>query len=410
MYQSKGVAADIIASNIFTGGEMAMTDSYTRAHCRKIISSFLGLLITSGFCCAEVVGVIPPSMNEQVVMIPVGTGFGSVELETTLFIPPGNGPHPLVVINHGKAFGNPRFDSRARFVAASREFLKRGYLVALPMRAGFSKSSGSDISPGCNSESYGLLQGDMVRNVLDQLIKRADVDSTKILVIGQSTGGLTSIASGSVVFPGVRGILNFAGGVKNNNCNWEQTLVDAFSAFGRSSKIPSLWFYGENDSFWGADLPKVMYKKFIEGGGTAQLVSYGKFADGDAHGMFSNEKGVPIWWPETEKFLINIGLPIAIKYVVEKTPTPPRTNFAEISDVQAIPILDERRKDAYKRFLALAYPRAFAIAPHGNVGWAWGVFDPIANALTACEGIAKEPCTLYAVDDAVVWPKGKAAP
>jgi dienelactone hydrolase len=384
-----------------------MIDSYTSVHRRLSLFSILLLLTAWGFCRAEEVGVIPPSMNEKVVMLRVGEGFGSVELETTLFIPPGEGPHPLVVINHGKALGNPRFDPRARFVAASREFLKRGYLVALPMRTGFSKSTGSDISPGCNSESYGTLQGDMVRNVLGELIKRPDVDPTKILVVGQSTGGLTAIASGKVAFPGVRGVINFAGGVRNASCNWERALVDAFASYGKDSKLPSLWFYGDNDSFWGAELPKIMHEKFTAAGGKAQLVSYGKFAEGDAHGMFSNERGVDIWWPETEKFLIGLGLPVAIQYRLEKTLPPAGTNFAEVTDVQAVPILDERRREAYKRFLTLSSPRAFAIAPHGNVGWSWGVFDPIANALTACEGIAKEPCTLYAVDDTVVWPNKK---
>jgi dienelactone hydrolase len=384
-----------------------MTGGYAKPNCWNGFFSVLMLLITASFCRAEEMGSIPPSMNEKVVMVRVGEGFGSIELETTLFIPPGDGPHPLVVINHGKALGNPRFEPRARFVAASREFLKRGYLVALPMRPGFSKSGGSDISPGCNSESYGALQGDMVRNVLAELIKRPDVDPGKILVVGQSTGGLTAIAFGKVAFPGVKGIINFAGGVRNSSCNWERALVDAFASYGKIFKLPSLWFYGDNDSFWGANLPKIWHEKFTEAGGEAQLVSYGKFAEGDAHGMFSNERGVAVWWPETEKFLMGLGLPVAIKYRLEKTLAPAGTNFAEITDVQAVPILDDRRREAYKRFLALSSPRAFAIAPHGNVGWSWGVFDPIANALTACEGVAKEACTLYAVDDTVVWPKNK---
>ena len=384
-----------------------MIDSHINEHCWTGLFAGLILLIASGFCGAEEVGAIPPSMNEKVVMLRVGEGFRSVQLETTLFIPPGQGPHPLVVINHGKALGDPRFDPRARFVAASREFLKRGYLVALPMRAGFSKSTGSDISPLCNSESYGSLQGEIVRNILGELIKRPDVDPTKILVIGQSTGGLTAIASGTVPFPGVRGVINFAGGVKNSSCGWERALVDAFSSYGKSFKYPSLWFYGDNDSFWGAELPKIMHEKFTAAGGKAQLVSYGKFAEGDAHGMFSNERGVAIWWPETEKFLIGLGLPVAIQYCIEKTLPPSGTNFAAISDVQAVPILDDRRREAYKRFLTRPSPRACAIGPDGNVGGSWKVFDPIADALTACERIAKQPCTLYAVDDTVVWPKNK---
>jgi dienelactone hydrolase len=387
-----------------------MIEIFTLSKCLKWLPLLHIFLIPVAYCQVKDVEEIPSTMNEQVVMIPIGTGFGSAELETTLFIPPGNGPHPLVVINHGKAFGNPRFDPRARYVAASREFLKRGYMVALPMRPGFSKSTGVDILPICNSESYGSLQGEVVRKVLGKLVERPDVDPTKILVIGQSTGGLTAIAAGTVAFPGLKGIINFAGGVKFPSCNWEVTLIDAFSVYGRSFKYQSLWFYGDNDSFWGAELPKVMHKKFTEAGGMAQFVSYGKFAEGDAHGMFSNERAVAIWWPETEKFLLAIGLPVAIKYGLQKTPTPSGTNFAEISDVQAVPILDDRRREAYKRFLALSPPRAFAIAPHGNVAWSSGVFDAIANALTACEGIAKEPCTLYAVDNIVVWPKGRVIP
>lgn len=384
-----------------------MIKNYTNTYVRMAITFFSFSAILSSLCLAGPLNVISPSMNEQVAMIPVGSGWSSVELETTLFIPPGNGPFPLVVINHGKAFGNPRFDPRSRFIVASREFLKRGYMVALPMRPGFSKSTGSDISPSCNKESYGALQGEIVRNVIEQLKKRPDIDQTKILVVGQSTGGLTSIASGTTAVPGVRGIVNFAGGVKDERCNWEHALVEAFTAYGRNSQIESLWFYGDNDSFWGKDLPKAMYKAFTDAGGKAKLIAYGNFSEGDAHGMFSSEKGVSIWWTETEKFLTSIGLPVEVRYVIEKTPSPPKTNFAQVGDLQAVPILDERRRERYKQFLALPLPRAFAIAPHGNVGWASGIFDPIASALSACEGIAKEPCTLYAVDDTVVWPTSK---
>ena len=104
---------------------------------------------------------------------------------------------------------------------------------------------------------------------------------------------------------------------------------------------------------------------------------------------------------------MGLGLPVAIQYCIEKTLPPSGTNFAAISDVQAVPILDDRRREAYKRFLTRPSPRAFAIGPDGNVGGSWKVFDPIADALTACERIAKQPCTLYAVDDTVVWPKNK---
>ena len=55
------------------------------------------------------------------------------------------------MINHGKESGNPKFQPRARYIVASREFVRRGYVVMIPMRSGFSKSSGMAISEGgCN--------------------------------------------------------------------------------------------------------------------------------------------------------------------------------------------------------------------------------------------------------------------
>ena len=100
------------------------------------------------------------ALNEQVIMLPVGEGFGSTQLETTIYKPNGDGPFPLVVINHGKASGNPLFQERARYLMAANAFVARGYIVVVPMRRGFSKSGGAYISPGCNITSNGLMQAE----------------------------------------------------------------------------------------------------------------------------------------------------------------------------------------------------------------------------------------------------------
>ncbi len=41
-------------------------------------------------------------MNEKVIMVLVNSRQDRIELETTIFKPDGDGPFPLVVINHGK--------------------------------------------------------------------------------------------------------------------------------------------------------------------------------------------------------------------------------------------------------------------------------------------------------------------
>ncbi len=327
---------------------------------RRFLLLPVSVLLLSGSCFAELGQRIPANLNEKVEMIPVGSGFFSVDLETTLYVPPGTGPFPLVVINHGKAFGNPRFDPRARYPAISREFLKRGYLVAIPMRSGYSKSGGSNIDSGCNTESNGRLQARDISAVLEKLLARPDVDRSRVILVGQSYGGIASIAAGTANPPVVKGIINFAGGIKRTEatCGWEQALVDAFAAYGKESSLPTLWFYGDNDSYWGPELPKKMHAAYLAAGGKARLVSFGVFSDGDAHNMISSARGVDIWLPETEKFLGEIGMPTKEIFEIEMTPRPPKSGYAALSDVAAVPYLDDNRRGIYRKFLSLAPPRA----------------------------------------------------
>ena len=277
-------------------------------------------LIISAICfCALIVSMqsvaqdapkLNAALNEQVVMLPVGSG--GLKLETTIFKPAGDGPFPLVVINHGKASGNPRFQGRATYPVASAEFVRLGYLVALPMRQGFSKSEGGYVEPGCNIASNGLMQAEDLRRTLDTLVKRPDVDPARILVIGQSHGGLTTIAFGSgEPFPGVKGLINFAGGFKMTSCQWDLALISAFEKYGRTSKIPTLWFYGDNDSYWGptAEIPTRMYEAYTKGGGRAKLIAFGRFDGGDAHSMFTRREGREIWLAPVMEFLQQVGLP-----------------------------------------------------------------------------------------------------
>lgn len=256
----------------------------------------------------------PPAL-EEIVMIKK-PGFFTLELEVTLFKPPGDGPFPLVVINHGKAAGDPRFQKRATYPQATRFFLTRGYVVAVPMRQGFSKSTGSYIGGGCNVESNGVVQAEDVKVTLDYLMAHAPVDPGKILVMGQSHGGLTTLAFGATNYPGVLGLVNFAGGLRQDTCpGWEGTLASAFGNYGKRTKIPSLWFYGDNDSYWTKDTWQAMYKKYSEAladkGGTARMVAFGTFVT-DAHRMFGHQEGQSIWEPEVSKFLVQVGLPSAV--------------------------------------------------------------------------------------------------
>ena len=158
------------------------------------------LLLFVGFALSAQVLAQPvelnASLNETVVQIPK-PGLFTVELETTIYKPDGAGPFPVALINHGKAFGDPRFQSRYRPGLAARYFLQRGYAVVVPMRQGFSKSGGSYIGGGCNVQSNGQVQASDVKAVLDHVTQQTWADKERMVVLGQSHGGWTTLAFGA---------------------------------------------------------------------------------------------------------------------------------------------------------------------------------------------------------------------
>jgi dienelactone hydrolase len=252
------------------------------------------------------------ALREEVVTVRK-PGFIGIELEATLYRPAGAGPFPLIVINHGKATGNPRFQERARYPVAASELVHRGYAVVIPMRQGFSKSQGSYIGGGCNVESNGRVQAEDVAATLQQLGQRSDIDARRVVVFGQSHGGLTTMALGSLGLPNVVGLVNFAGGLRQENCNaWEAALAAAMASYAKQTQVPSLWFYGDNDSYFAPAVWRAMYEGYVTAGGHARLVAFGRFGN-DSHTMFSSRDGIAIWLPEVEAFFKELGLPFALQ-------------------------------------------------------------------------------------------------
>ena len=345
-------------------------------------------------------------LPEQVVMIRKSSG---VELETTIYRPEGPGPFPLVVINHGKAPNiTPGRQPRAKYSNASREFLSRGFVVAIPMRQGFSKSTGAYRGEGCEVEVNGRAQADDVESALDYLVLQPYVDRTKILIMGQSHGGLTTMAFGMRNYPGVRGLVDFAGGLKSTSCNWRQNNVEAFRSYGKEAKYPSLMFYGDNDSYWPLPLYRDFFEAYVQSGARAELIAYGTFGT-DSHTMFDSARGMNIWVPKVMTFLTALGFDTGEKFdyrfATSRQPLPVPTDFADIGDADAVPNVTANGKAGYLKFLDGSSPRAFAISTVGsNFSWVSGREFAADIALENCNKNAKQTvCKLYAVNDEVVW-------
>ena len=82
----------------------------------------------------------------------------------------------------------------------------------------------------------------------------------------------------------------------------------------------------------------------------------------------------------------------------------PASGYAAIDDLGKIPLDSTEGIDNYKRFLESGFPRAFAVAATRR-NWAWngGTNDASELALRRCAERAGQACTLYAVDESVVY-------
>ncbi|WP_229011257.1 dienelactone hydrolase family protein [Paraburkholderia gardini] len=349
---------------------------------------------------------VPASLNEQVIRIPADAS-GSITLETTIYKPDGAGPFPMIVFNHGKIRGDPRTQERSDPLPLAREFVRRGYVVVAPNRRGFAESGGTYEQDGCDIARNGLGQAADVAATINFMSRMPYVDATHIVVSGTSHGGLATIAYGSEATSGVRALINFSGGLRQDSCaDWQGNLVQAFGDYAEKTRVPSLWLYGDNDSIWPAALVGKMYTAYVEHGASAKMVDFGVYKN-DAHRLVGDRDGVRVWWPAVEAFLARVGMPTGVQYHVTDPAPPKPTGFASIDAVDAVPFLDEAGRNGYRNFLHQYPSRAFAVSDSGSWSWAEGGDDPMSVAMANCQKHSEDACRLYAVNEAVVW-KGSA--
>lgn len=263
------------------------------------------------------IGPLAAQNREQVVRIP---GPGGSTLVATVMRPPGEARSPLVVINHGSpADGSQRAKmERPRYSALSSFFLSRGYVVALPLRRGYGETGGAwaeGFGP-CEAPDFfnaGLQGAADIQATLDFMRAQPYVAPDRTIVIGQSAGGWATVALSSRNPPGVAAMINFAGGRGGHqklagggigNCA-PRSLVEAAAKYGATARVPMLWIYTENDSFFEPSLAKRMVEAYDGAGGKAVYRPVGAFGR-DGHSLAGSSNGSSVWSPLVESFLAGL--------------------------------------------------------------------------------------------------------
>jgi dienelactone hydrolase len=240
--------------------------------------------------------------------------FHTDTIEVTLFRPAGEGPFPIAVISHGspRVATDRRRGGRVRFVAQSHAFAALGFLVVVPTRRGYGDSEGAwaEDYGRCSSPDYysaGLESARDIAATVAAAKALPGADANRVLLVGQSAGGFGSVAASTLAIPGVRAVVNFAGGrgsmSPDSVCN-EGELVRSMGRYGHASKAPQLWLYSANDHYFGPELAQRMHAAFVAEGGQAELVQTTAYRT-DGHMYFGN---IDDWMPRVREFASRAGL------------------------------------------------------------------------------------------------------
>ncbi len=259
------------------------------------------------------------ALHEEIVQFPVQTEgvFGSkeVQLTATVYRPDGNGPFPLVVLNHGSRTDATARSKIGRFrrIPQIREFIKRGFAVIVPIRRGHGATGGDYFEDfgKCSAPDYEKPSREAARDVLAACnfgAKLPFVNPECILLVGQSAGGLACLTAASFNPPGLIGVVNFAGGSGGNPdthpgepCS-PHNMTALISKLAKSIKVPVLWHYAENDKFFSPAYVREWFSTFEEAGGKGRLVIQSPFG-ADGHTLFLAKEGIPIWTVAFDSFL-----------------------------------------------------------------------------------------------------------
>jgi dienelactone hydrolase len=237
---------------------------------------------------------------------------------TTVMRPEGPAPHPLLVFHHGSTGrgDNPALFGQTHFPEAVGAFFAgRGWLVAAPMRRGRGGSDGDyaeGLGPrGCSGEYLAAKTGferalDDAHAATEWLLARPETDKRRVLVGGQSRGGILAVGYAGRHPATARGVLNFVGGWLGEGFGDAAGLNrDLFRSAGRAGGPPSLWLYAGGDTFYSLAYSRGNFDVFRGAGGRGEFVSFDAPAGGNGHGL---QNWPDRWGPDVERFLGGLGL------------------------------------------------------------------------------------------------------
>ena len=260
---------------------------------------------------ASVPGVVTGT-TVRIPMTEAGSGGKRITLEATLYRPEAEGPHPVLLFNHGSTGGGTVTPwTTMRPARLAQFFVERGFAVLAPMRRG------RGASEGAHAEYEGTCEGDVLGAGLARAIEDVDAalaylhaqpwaDSGRVVIAGQSRGGILSVAYAAERSGTVRGVINFAGGWTSQRCDEGGRSFNqpTFASAGGGTRIPMLWLYAEEDRYYSSAWIRRYQEAFAQAGGVATFHLFPAFG-ADGHRLVDR---VELWKAAADDFLRRLNL------------------------------------------------------------------------------------------------------
>ena len=239
-------------------------------------------------------------------------------------------PWPVVIFSHGRSGSTASRAAQKNPVNFDvvRYWHTRGFAVVAAIRPGYGDNTSEDPEDhgaqwrgtGCTGKAdfdkTANAASHAVKAVHAWLINQTWANKNRLLLVGQSVGGLATVAACGQNWPGVMGCINFAGGAGGNpdmspgqSCRPDR-LGEVLSHSAKTTVVPGLWLYSANDKFWGEEAPKVWFKAFTDSanaaGKKASIEFFAAPAVGD-NGHSLQSMGGRFWIPVVDAWLAKNG-------------------------------------------------------------------------------------------------------
>lgn len=273
------------------------------------------LIVVAALCMSSCKAI---EHRGQEIRVPVEGS--ETKLAASVFYPEGRGPFPVVILNHGTPASPSKRARMGKWLRPEpiNALVGRGFAVMVPMRRGVGATGGRFNAGigGCADPDFyhaGLRAAEDVVAAIEYARALPSVDPSRVLLVGHSAGGIASLAAASLRPEGLVAVANFSGGRGSGRpgskpgvpCHPER-MAAAIGQYARSIDVPVLWYYAQNDTYFGPAVVRDWFESFRRNGGRGELVIQAAFGS-EGHFVLTRPGGAKHWGPVLDRFLASHG-------------------------------------------------------------------------------------------------------